>query len=73
MFTAIILMCTTDLMCYTITNENGFYDSQLECTAAIRELIADESFDPAYRLYEEGVTFNVYDTRCVEWKKTGVT
>ena len=73
MFSAIILMCTADMWCYTIINESGFYDSQTECVEAIKQLITDESFDSAYRLYEEGVTFDVYDTRCVEWKKTGST
>jgi hypothetical protein len=70
MFTAIVLMCTTDMWCYTITNESGFYDSQEQCTAAVQELLTSEQFTPVYRMHEQGVVFDVYSTRCVEWKKT---
>lgn len=68
MFSAIVLMCTTDMWCYTITNESGFYDSEKQCVAAIQELLTNDMFDQTYRFYEDGHVFDVYDTRCVEWK-----
>jgi len=53
MYTAIILMCTTDMWCYNLVYENAFLQSRQECEAAIQELIRSEDFDPLYRLYEE--------------------
>ena len=68
MFTAIVLMCTTDMWCYTIVQEQGFYDSEKQCIAAIEELITNEQFDPVYRFFEEGQQFDVYSSDCIEWK-----
>lgn len=68
MFTAIVLMCTADMWCYTIVQERGFYASEKQCRAAIAELLDSKDFDAAYRLYEEGYTFDVYSSDCIEWK-----
>lgn len=67
MFTALILMCTIDNYCYTITNETGFYTSETQCKEAIYALINDENFSTMYRYYEEGATYDIVDMRCINW------
>jgi hypothetical protein len=73
MFTAIVLMCTADLWCYTIVQERGFYTSEKQCITGINELLNSEEFDPMYRFFEEGYTFDVYSSECVEWKSSEPT
>lgn len=72
MYTAIILMCTADMWCYNLVYEAGFYQSRKECEAGIQELIRSEDFDPLYRFYEEGQTYNVYNTVCINWEEKDI-
>lgn len=72
MFTAVVLMCTIDMACYTIVNENGFFASDRECRLAIKELISSEEFDPIYRRFEAGSLYNVYSVECINWEKTEI-
>lgn len=71
MFTALILMCTIDNYCYTITNETGFYTSEKQCEEAIYALISREDFATIYRYYEEGSTYDIVDVRCINWDEKG--
>lgn len=71
MFTAIILMCSVDT-CYTIINQSYFFKTPQECQQAIADFISGPDFDPAYRFFEEGRTYNVMSTRCVSWDETSV-
>ena len=72
MFTAIILMCTLDMTCYTITNEVGFFKSESECNGAIADLTSRPDFAMIYQNQDDGFKYNIVDTRCVNWsdKKT---
>lgn len=72
MVTAIILMCTMDLECYSVVNDYGFFSSIEECRQSVKEFINSEEFDPGYRFFVPGKTFNVYDVRCINWKDTEV-
>jgi hypothetical protein len=67
MFTALILMCSLDELCYTITNENGFFESELECKLAIEDLISSDYFATSYMYFEEGTTYRAVDIKCVKW------
>lgn len=67
MFTAIILMCTMGNDCYTITNQYGFYQTEMECKNAIKELILSPNFAIEYMNAADGVVFNVKDARCINW------
>lgn len=69
MFTAIILMCSVDT-CYTITNQSYFYETVDECQQDIVDFMASPDFDPAFRFFEEGRTYNAVSTRCVSWGET---
>ena len=68
MYTGIILMCAANMVCYPIVSENGFFESYQDCQASIQSLINSEQFDPAYRLFEEGVTYSVASSKCINWK-----
>lgn len=72
MFTAIILMCTLEGMCYTITNEVGFFESESECNGAISDLTSRPDFPTVYQYQDDRFKYNIVDTRCVNWdeKKT---
>ena len=72
MYTAIILMCTADMWCYNIVYEGDFLQSRQDCEAAIQEIVRSEDFDPLYRLYEEGVTYNVHNTKCINWEEKDI-
>ena len=72
MYTAIILMCTADMWCYNLVYENAFLQSHQECEAAIQELIRSEDFDPIYRFYEQGVTYNVHNSTCINWEEKDI-
>ncbi len=72
MFTAIILMCSVELDCYTITNTTGYFETFAQCKGEIDALINDENF-PATYMYAEGEpVYSVYDTRCINWNDTKV-
>jgi hypothetical protein len=72
MFTGVILMCTADMWCYTVMYENGFFQSRADCEAAIEEVIKSEDFDATYRFYEEGRTYNVQNTTCINWDEKNI-
>lgn len=72
MYTAIILMCTTDMWCYNLVYENDFLRSREECEMVIQELITSKDFDPLYRFYEEGQTYNVHNTVCINWEEKDI-
>lgn len=59
-------MCTIDNTCYTITNGNGFYDTELQCKEAIYALVTREDFPTLY-MYADDITYNVADIRCINW------
>ena len=65
-------MCTADMWCYTVMYENGFFQSRADCEAAIEEVIKSEDFDSTYRFYEEGVTYNVQNTTCINWDEKNI-
>lgn len=67
MFTAIILMCSIEKMCYTITNDTGFFKSESECKAAIYELTSRPDFATVYQNSGDRFRYDVVDIRCVDW------
>jgi hypothetical protein len=67
MFSAIILMCTIDNYCYTITNETGFFESERECKKAIYQLITREDFPQMYMYLNETDVFRFKSARCINW------
>ena len=72
MYTAIILMCTTDMWCYPITYQDGFLKSREECEQAIVDLVNHENFDIAFRFFEEGKTYNLESSRCINWEEKDI-
>lgn len=72
MYTAVVLMCTIDMWCYNLVYENGFFRTREECESSIQELVKSEDFDPLYRFFEEGVTYNVYNTVCINWEAVNI-
>ena len=68
MFTAIILMCSTELQCYTVVNKIGVFDTETQCKTAIADLIKDKSFPDTYMNVNGKRVFTVFDARCINWK-----
>lgn len=66
MFTAIILMCSLD-SCYTITNETGFFTSEIECQQGVYDLLNDKNFSAVYQYLNDGKKYDVLDVRCINW------
>jgi len=52
--------------------ENGFFQSRGECEAAIEEVIKSPDFDAVYRFYEQGKTYNVQNTTCINWDEKNI-
>lgn len=66
MFTAIILMCTLNGQCYTITNTTGFYENEPKCQESVYQLLQRPDF-PALFENVANQHYMVTDVRCINW------
>ncbi len=72
MYTAMILMCTAEMWCYPIVYESDFLETRKQCEAEISRLIESDEFDAVYRFHEQGLTYNVYNTVCINWEEKDI-
>ena len=67
MFTAIILMCSTELQCYSIVNKIGVFDTEEQCKSAIVELVSSKDFSDMYMNVNGKKMFDIFDAKCINW------
>lgn len=69
MFTALVLMCTVDGVCYTLADSGYVYPTEQECHESIVDFVNDPLFPSLYMNFGEGEVYHVEDVACHRWNQ----